>query len=73
MQLIPQKKTVDSVMAVFTKTITELEKLGEQHVLEAQRQNDIAKKAAAAKEAAGEEASRAFKLRDKLANLINAE
>lgn len=71
MQIIPQKKTIDSVMSVFTKTIAELEKLGEQHANEASRQKEIAQAALAKKDEAGREANRAFALRDKLSNLIS--
>lgn len=63
-------KTVDSVMAVFTRAIADLELVAKRQKQEASNQASIAVAAAQKGEAATLEAERAEKIIVKLSNLI---
>lgn len=65
------KKTVDSVLASFRKTIAELQAIGEAQSLEVERLADVIAVAEIDRDIAGREANRAFVVAGKIESLIS--
>jgi hypothetical protein len=70
MSFITKKPTVDSVLAVFKKTISDLQNVGEATIREGQLQTQVIQEAEEKKQQANREANRAFAIQSKLFDLI---
>lgn len=70
MNILAKKPTVDSVLAVFKKTIADLQNVGDAAVREGQNQTQVILEAEEKKQQAEKEAARAFAIQSKLFNLI---